>query len=118
MQKINQFKCHKCGKSFKSNQILLGHLNKKIPCDRVLRCDKCGKIFKHKGNLKRHINRKTPCDPIQGNPLDPMTDPLKCHFCYKKYQYKSTLERHLKTCKIKNGNMDILYQKLGKVKKG
>ena len=54
-------KCPKCNTSFASKYNLQKHLERKIPCDRVLQCDRCKKIFARKSNLTTHLNRKNPC---------------------------------------------------------
>ena len=105
-------KCNKCEKDFKSDKILLAHLNKKISCDRKLKCPKCNKNFIHRGDLNRHLRRKTPCEPILGNTQEPLRNYRTCHFCYREFKNKYTLNRHFGTCKIKNGNMPILFQKI------
>lgn len=53
--------CDKCKKEFTTKYTLKAHLNKKIPCDRILLCDKCNKTFKTKYELTSHLKRKTPC---------------------------------------------------------
>jgi hypothetical protein len=53
--------CEKCNKDFKTKYILIKHLNKKIPCDNVIKCENCLKEFKTNQHLQRHINRKNKC---------------------------------------------------------
>lgn len=55
------FECIKCKKIFSRNKNLELHINRKYPCDRILKCDKCEKIFKKKIDFERHNNRKYPC---------------------------------------------------------
>ena len=105
------FVCEKCNRQFSRVGSLRRHLNKKIPCDIKHICPKCGHEFMQKSDLKKHLNRKTPCEPIQGDPTKPI-DKNTCRYCYSKFKHKSSLVRHYKTCKIKNGNMDILFQKI------
>jgi hypothetical protein len=66
--------------------------------------------------LTRHENRKTSCEPIQGDPLKPYND-VTCHFCYKEFKNKYILKTHYKTCKIKNGVMKLLFEKIKKIEK-
>lgn len=108
--------CIGCKMNFGTIQNLEKHLNKKIPCGRVLKCKTCNKVFKHKGNLRRHMNRKTPCEPIQGDPTK-QTPENTCHFCYKKFKNKYSLKNHYNTCKIKNGGMVLLFKKVEQLEK-
>jgi len=55
------FKCEKCEKEFKLKQSYQRHLNKKIPCNRIIKCDNCNKIFKTLYILNNHLNRKNKC---------------------------------------------------------
>jgi hypothetical protein len=96
---------------------LVYHNKKKIPCNRILKCIICDKIFKKKGDLLRHEKRKTSCMPIQGDPTKPIANNRTCHFCYKVLKTKYTLARHFKTCKIKNGKIHILFNKIDELEK-
>ena len=107
-----KFKCAKCGKEFKKEQYLRYHVDKKIPCDRILKCPRCNKTFKNKGHLNKHLKRKTPCEPILGNTQKPLKNPLTCHFCYRTLASKYSLKRHFNTCQIRNGNMPMLFEKI------
>jgi len=109
---INKHTCSKCNKVFNAEKLLIKHLNKKIPCDRKIECYKCLKIFSDMGNLNRHLRRKTPCDPILGNTQEPIKNSRTCHFCYREFTLKHNLHRHFRTCKIRNGNMPILFKKI------
>lgn len=104
--------CPKCGRMFKLKKTLCRHLKRKIPCDRKLECVKCNKIFSDKGTLNRHLRRKTPCEPILGNTQEPIRNSRTCHFCYREFTLKKNLKRHFQTCKIRNGNMPILFRKI------
>jgi hypothetical protein len=104
-------KCKKCNKSFSTSYSLERHLKKGIPCDKIIRCEKCLKVFKHKGDLSKHEKRKTPCEPIQGDPTKP-TPKNTCHFCGKLMSNKRSVRRHFNTCKIKNGGMMLLFEKV------
>ncbi len=75
------------------------------------KCYNCGKVFKKASDFERHKNRKTPClirevAPEQAN------NPNRCIFCNKVLSKKEHLTRHLKSCKIKNGGMDVLVDKV------
>lgn len=108
---MEQTKCNKCDKVFSTATNLQKHMNKKTPCYKILRCEKCNKIFNHKGAFNKHKNRKTPCEPIQGNPME-NTPKNTCHFCYKKFKNKYNLKNHFNVCKIKNGGMSLLFEKI------
>ncbi|MCK4968665.1 MAG: hypothetical protein KAS12_06420 [Candidatus Aenigmarchaeota archaeon] len=75
------------------------------------RCYNCGKSFKDNQGLIRHKNRKTPCI-IQDIKPEDINNPNKCQFCNKVLKTKRNLIRHFDTCKIKNGGADILYAKV------
>lgn len=77
-----------------------------------LMCERCGKTFNHRGNYKRHINRKTSCALIKRDPTQPISNPNTCKFCGSEYTAKRSLLRHYQTCKIKNGNMGVLFKKI------
>ena len=53
--------CTKCNKEFKNKYNLTKHLNKKIPCNNVIKCDNCLTIFKTNQILSNHLNRKYKC---------------------------------------------------------
>jgi hypothetical protein len=78
------------------------------PVDR--HCFSCGKTFKKPSDFNRHKNRKTPC-VIEKIP-DNDTVAHRCHFCNKPYKYQRSLKNHYNTCKIKNGEKHILFEKL------
>lgn len=46
--------CGKCGKSF-TVAGLKAHLNRKTPCDKVLKCPTCNKTFKLQASYDKHI---------------------------------------------------------------
>lgn len=75
-------------------------------------CFNCGKTFAKPAHLIRHKHRKTPC-LIQEIPENDIA-PNRCKYCNKAYQSKSTLTRHYKTCKIRNGGMEMLMRKVSK----
>ena len=58
------FICVKCSNEFKNKYILANHLNKKIPCDRIIKCLNCLKCFNTTQHLTRHMNRKNKCIKI------------------------------------------------------
>lgn len=75
------------------------------------KCYNCGKVFRTPADLQRHKNRKTPC-LIHNITPNQMADPNRCIYCNKILSKKEHLDRHLKTCKIKNGRMDVLVDKV------
>lgn len=75
------------------------------------KCYSCGKIFLSPSDLVRHKERKTPC-LIRDIPDNQRMNPNRCIFCNKILVNKSTLTRHHKLCKIKNGGMEILDEKV------
>ena len=75
------------------------------------KCYSCGKVFKTPTDFMRHRNRKTPC-LIQDVKPEQVNNPLRCIFCNKIFSNNSHLVRHLKICKVKNGGMDILVDKV------
>ena len=75
------------------------------------KCYNCGKQFKKPSDLDRHKNRKTPC-LIREIAPDQINNPNRCIYCNKVLSKKEHLTRHLKVCKIKNGGMEILVDKV------
>lgn len=75
------------------------------------KCYNCGKYFKDNSHLMKHKQRKTPCLIREVAPADQL-NPLRCIFCNKILSNKSNHIKHLKICKIKNGGMDILADKV------
>ncbi len=75
------------------------------------KCFSCGKTFRTPTTLEAHKNRKTPC-LIREVPAGQIANPNRCIFCNKIFVQHQTLTRHLKTCKVKNGGMDILVDKV------
>ena len=74
------------------------------------KCYSCGKEFTSTRDLLRHKERKTPCLIREIQP-EQVNNPNRCIFCNKIFSKKENMTRHLKTCKIKNGGMDILVDK-------
>lgn len=75
------------------------------------KCYNCGKVFRKPAELERHKNRKTPC-LIQDIKPEQIENPLRCIYCNRVFSNTSNLNKHHKTCKIKNGGMDILVDKV------
>jgi hypothetical protein len=75
------------------------------------KCYNCGKEFKYIKDLERHKDRKTPCLIRDVTPED-MRNPNRCIFCNKIFVNQFTKDRHYKVCKIKNGGMEILVDKV------
>jgi hypothetical protein len=71
------------------------------------KCNDCGHVFKNQWDFDRHKNRKTPCLIREVAEID-RANPNRCIYCNKVYANINNLKKHLKTCKIKNGGMDIL----------
>lgn len=74
-------------------------------------CYDCGKQFETVQHYTRHRNRKTPC-MIENISEDQKLNPDRCIYCNKIFSKNSNLVRHLNTCKIKNGGLDKLTDKL------
>jgi hypothetical protein len=113
---VHKPKCIKCGREFSTHQMLIKHSKRKTPCNRVIECTKCLKKFKQPSDLERHYRRITPCEPIQGNPCD-ATPVNACHFCKRQLSNKACLRRHFNVCKIKNGGMALLFEKVERLTK-
>lgn len=75
------------------------------------KCYNCGKEFRTPADLARHKNRKTPC-LIRDVTADDLNNPLRCIFCNKVFSRKDNLRKHYGVCKIKNGGMEILSEKV------
>jgi hypothetical protein len=75
------------------------------------KCYECGKDFRTPSALVIHKNRKTPC-LIREVPEKDLANPNRCIYCNKVMSKAANLKKHLKTCKIKNGGMDILDDKV------
>ena len=75
------------------------------------KCYSCGKEFKFPKELNRHKNRKTPC-LIRDIGPENIQNPNRCIYCNKIFSKKENLTRHLKICKIKNGGMEMLVDKI------
>jgi len=75
------------------------------------KCYSCGKTFADNAHLDRHKNRKTPCLIREVKP-EQINNPNRCIFCNKIFVQHQSLNRHLKICKVKNGGMDILVDKV------
>jgi hypothetical protein len=74
------------------------------------KCYNCNKVFRTPANLAAHKLRKTPCLIREVAP-DQVANPNRCIFCNTIFTVHKSLIRHLKTCKIKNGGLEILEDK-------
>ncbi len=75
------------------------------------KCYDCGKLFRTPRDLARHKNRKTPCLIRDIHP-DQLHNPYRCIYCNTVLSSKSNHTKHLTICKIKNGGMDVLVDKV------
>ncbi|QYB17437.1 hypothetical protein PV-S19_0073 [Pacmanvirus S19] len=75
------------------------------------KCYNCGKVFRTPAEYQRHTNRKTPCLIREVAP-EQVNNPNRCIFCNKIFTNVGNRNKHLKTCKVKNGGMDILVDKV------
>ena len=75
------------------------------------KCFGCGKQFSTAQIYQRHKDRKTPC-LIRDIPEIHKNNPDRCIYCNRVFSKNSNLVRHLTTCKIKNGGMDKLIDKV------
>ncbi len=75
------------------------------------KCYSCGKSFTYAKDLERHKNRKTPCLIREVAP-DQLHNPGRCIYCNKIFATRCNMLKHLSKCKIKNGGMDMLVDKV------
>jgi hypothetical protein len=75
------------------------------------RCYNCGKQFKDETHLDRHKKRKTPCLIREIKPED-RNNPLRCIYCNKVFSKVNNLNRHRGICKVKNGGLQTLHDKV------
>jgi hypothetical protein len=74
------------------------------------KCYSCNRLFSSPSHLEKHKLRKTPC-LIREIPPEQIANPNRCIFCNKIFSNKNNLKKHLKSCKIKNGGLEILEDK-------
>lgn len=74
-------------------------------------CYSCGKNFRTPADLARHKSRKTPCLIRDIKPED-IKNPNRCIYCNKVMTNGSNLKKHLQICKIKNGGLQVLHDKV------
>jgi KRAB domain-containing zinc finger protein len=88
-QKLRQFACDFCGKSFFKKHEVLAHISKRhnVEKDTKISCELCGRIFMSKKYLNRHI-KTDHCKESGGK--------LACIDCGKEYKSRIMLNRHLK----------------------
>lgn len=71
------------------------------------KCHICGKKFRAPALLRRHKERKTLCLIREVAP-EQLDNSNRCIFCNKIFSRKDNLVKHHKTCKIKNGGVELL----------
>lgn len=74
-------------------------------------CYNCGKTFRTSADLSRHKNRKTPCLIREISDAD-RNNPLRCIYCNKIFSKINNLNQHHNKCKIKNGGLQTLHDKV------
>jgi hypothetical protein len=74
-------------------------------------CYSCGKTFLTPTDLARHKKRKTPCLIREISDAD-RNNPLRCIYCNKIFSKANNLNRHHGVCKVKNGGMQTLHDKV------
>jgi uncharacterized C2H2 Zn-finger protein len=77
----------------------------------IFKCCDCGKTFRDSYNLRKHKNKKTPCVIKEINEEDKL-NPNRCVYCNKILKTRKNVNKHYKTCKIKNGGVDIICEKI------
>lgn len=75
------------------------------------KCNICNRTFRDECNLRKHKNKKRPC-LIVNVTEEIKQNPNRCAFCNRIFSTKYNLSVHHKTCKIKNGGLDIIYDKV------
>ena len=80
-------------------------------CQDNKKCYNCGKNFRTPAELQRHQKRKTPCLIREISEAD-KNNPNRCIYCNKVMSKKENLTRHLTKCKVKNGGIQTLYDKV------
>ena len=101
---------HIVSPNFTLNFTFMAEINLQAAIDNK-KCYNCGKKFRTPADLLKHKNRKTPC-LIREIAPDQINNPNRCIFCNKILSKKEHLTRHLGVCKIKNGGMDMLADKV------
>ena len=114
------YQCPRCYKNFDRYYHFKRHVNKKIPCSKIVNrnnntknefvCKHCFKLFTRSDNLRRHVEKST-CHLTQHTYL-PKNDSEectksnecnKCQYCNKILSTKGNLKRHTDNyCKTKN----------------
>jgi hypothetical protein len=66
-------------------------------------CYKCGQVFRYPSHLKRHVQRKTPCDRVvRATDLtsEDLAKPFICPHCRRHFGHQSNLSHHIRhSCK-------------------
>jgi predicted nucleic acid-binding Zn-ribbon protein len=75
------------------------------------KCYNCGKVFRDNSKLNMHKKRRSPCLIVEVDPQNEK-NPNRCIYCNKIFARKDNLTRHGINCKIKNGGMKILIDKV------
>lgn len=79
--------------------------------DTKYKCYNCGYVASDEAHLKRHKNRKSPCLIREVKPED-INNPNRCIYCNKIFSTPGNLKKHTGNCKVKNGGIHILYEKV------